>query len=306
MTLDRQAIERLAPRGAFAFEIERAEIGDDGAFLVRGVMNSFRPMRSRRILHPQGYIEWLERSPGARLPMLANHGYGGGGAYAVIGTWDEFSYDPARGAVWGGTVGSGTALCDEARTLLSQGLLRGLSWGWCPLAPARWVTLKDADLDAHFRAVMEADGVDECYACWRYEPVEGSIVDVADDRLGLLAARQAAADADALAAIGARVDEIGVAVRSLAVSLTGARLATGDALDSQIAEIMRRMTDGMETRLAQMIEAHMMDPDADYARALMADDAPACDHGTHSERPESSAKVMVSRAALDTLLREIR
>lgn len=187
MRWNRRVVEAQPMRAAFAMRI--AEAGASGGqFRVRGVMNSFSVMHSGRILHPAGYIEWMRNNPDATLPMLLNHGIGGDLRSAVIGKWDRFSGDAESGMVWEGFVGEGTQLCDESRTLLSQRLLSGLSMGWYTLTPPRWVNLKDADLDPFVKQAMDREGVDECYAFFRYEPVEGSIVDVPDDRNGRLAA----------------------------------------------------------------------------------------------------------------------
>jgi hypothetical protein len=89
---------------------------------------------------------------------------------------------------WGGFVGEGTPLADETRTLLRQKILRQLSFGWEPRSPRRWVSAKDKDLDPHYAKELEASGVTEALAFDDWEPYEGSIVDLADDRQARLAA----------------------------------------------------------------------------------------------------------------------
>jgi hypothetical protein len=175
---------------ALPFALEHAGLGDDGVYRVTGIMNTFKVTHSRRILHPRGFQNWLKRTRGkATLQMLGNHGLDVSG-FATIGQWDRFELVEAVGMRWSGRVGEGTPLADQARTLLDQKLLSQLSVGWVPLQQ-RWLRKDDADLDAHFKDAMEEAGVDEVLAFIDWYPVEGSIVDVADDPGARIAARLA-------------------------------------------------------------------------------------------------------------------
>lgn len=216
---------------ALPFVIESAGIQGD-TFRVRGVMNSFGAQHSRRLLHPAAFKKWLAaKSPDATLPMLAQHGNVMGG-FATVGQWDQFAFDPKRGMIWGGYVGKGTQLTDEARALLSQRLLKQLSVGWIT-RQARYVRLTDADLDPELRRAMEESHIDEAQAFLDWYPVEGSLVDVADDPNALLAARSEAGATATIAALRADVD----AVRAeLAEFKTGGGNVLWAALDEALAD----------------------------------------------------------------------
>jgi phage head maturation protease len=193
-------------RASLPFEIARAGTDESGQYRVSGYMNTFRVMHSRRILHPRGFLAWKKKNPNAVLPMLANHGEVE--AFATIGEWDTFAYHEGKGMLWAGRVGSGTRTADEARVLLEQKLLRQLSFGFVS-RQARWINVKDADVDPLIRGPMEEAELDEVYAHLDWYPVEGSIVDVADDPGARLAAKLGGSPelAAVLAGLQARFDE---------------------------------------------------------------------------------------------------
>ena len=97
-------------------------------------------------------------------------------------------------------------LASQARTLLEQRILRQLSVGWIS-RQTRWVTSKDADLDPHVKEALADAGVDEALAFMDWYPVEGSVVDVADDPAARLAASAGGATAAAIAAVDQRIVE---------------------------------------------------------------------------------------------------
>ena len=168
-------------------EVEHAALDKQGRFRITGIMNSFEVTRSRRILHPRGFVNWLKTHRGATLPMLANHGVGVNG-FATIGRWDQFDYIEGRGMRWSGWVVKGTKLADDARTLLSQKALTDLSVGWQTVL-ARWVRRGDAEIDPYIKGAMERADEHEVLAFLNWYPVEGSPVDVGDDLGARLAAR---------------------------------------------------------------------------------------------------------------------
>jgi len=152
--------ERQIQRAALPFAIESAGVDDESRFRVSGIMSTFKVMRSRRILHPRGFKNWLKRTRGkAALPMLADHGVNVGG-FASIGLWDRFDFIEGRGMRWSGWVGEGTPLADQARTLLGQKILHQLSIGWLSLQQ-RFIRKDDSDLDEHAAHVRDLSVADQ-------------------------------------------------------------------------------------------------------------------------------------------------
>lgn len=109
------SVEPTIERAVFPFVIQQISEEED-RLRIRGVMHSFGKTNSRRILHPNGFKNFLQRNPGARLPMLAQHGMIEAG-FATIGEWDQIEYREGVGAVWSGWIGKGTPLQAEARSL---------------------------------------------------------------------------------------------------------------------------------------------------------------------------------------------
>jgi HK97 family phage prohead protease len=229
-------------RAACPFEVTQAGLdAQTGEYRIGGYMNTFGAMHSRRIIHPRGFLKWLAKHRNARLPMLGNHGEGVA-SYAMIGEWDTFEHHEGRGMYWAGRVGSGTQLADDARRLLDQKLLRQLSFGFV-VRQGRWVSLKDADLDPHLRAAMEAAELDEAYAVFDWYPVEGSIVDVADDPGARIAAKLR--------------DEIS----SLKQQLAGQSPAPSGAASIDLAALRETFDGFLEDFKLAAIEALNTDPD---------------------------------------------
>ena len=219
----------------------------------------------------------------ARLAMLANHGFEVGG-FATIGEWDRFERSE-RGMVWGGRIGHSTPPADQARTLLEQKLLNQLSVGWVPVQ-RRFVTLKDADLDPHIKQAMEDAGVDEVYAYLDWYPVEGSIVDVGDDPGARIAAQlHTELKADL-------VEEIKKTIEGSGFGVQGSEGGFAE-LAKQLQESNRTLFEGalhdFRNQAIEALEALVVDPEADYAAALLDEDADAssCDH---SERGDPDAR----------------
>lgn len=231
--VSRREVELLPCRAAMPFEVETAGLDGGGQFRISGIMNSFGVTHSGRLLHPRGFENWLKRSPGVTLPMLANHGDGPG--FATIGVWDGFTRT-SQGMRWSGYVAEGVPLADQARTLLEQRVLRQLSVGWIT-RPGRWVKSSDTDLDPHVQQVLEESGADEALVYLDWYPVEGSIVDVGDDP----AARLAAGAGGAAAAVA----------ESLA--------AVNKLIEGFIEGLDQRLADLIETRLQSLADAYGLD-----------------------------------------------
>lgn len=197
-----QGLQAAVERMAVPCELQALDEDDQGRLRVRGVMHSFGRTYSKRLLHPAGFANWLKRNPGARLPMLAQHGYQYQSAYSTIGEWDKIELSGGK-AVWEGWIGQGTELQAETRSLVKQGLIKQLSWGWVVIKTA-WVNSNDKDLDPHFEKILKENDWPEARAFIEYDVVEGSIVDVADDP----GAKLAAALSKQIAELEGRMDKL--------------------------------------------------------------------------------------------------
>lgn len=306
--LDRAAIEQLPTRGSFDFEI--AEMTEDGDKLrVKGFANSFRPMRSGRVLSPKPYIKWA-KGKGRTLTMLANHGYVPG--FGSIGQWNAFSYDERRGALMEGFIGSGTSLMNEARTLVKQGILRNISVGWTA-RQARWITVDDKDIDAHFKTVMEEDGVRECYAFIDYELVEASLVDVPDDPRATLAGNTQLQMANgellrALAELRACIAKFTNPANVEPLEIKRAELALTAEVSNEIKTVVRSE---IQAALPDMTRAALelasdiaIDPHADYGAALL--DAELSDSGDECRAHGSAGQPAQGRSEFGALIERVR
>lgn len=183
------------------FEIAEAS---EAAFRIRGIANTFSVMRSGRMLHPSAFDAYFQRRGKAAGPffsLLANHGAEDG--FATIGRVDSLQVTK-RGLEFSATLASGTRLADEARQLIAQRMISGLSLGWRSLRD-RSVSLDDRDVqqDDELREAMEAAGVKQAWVFYEAEPVEISLVDVPDDANARIAARGGRGGADGLAQLSA-------------------------------------------------------------------------------------------------------
>lgn len=291
-------------RDSFGFAIETAGIdAETQQYRLRGWMNTFRVTHSRRLLHPRGFQNWLARSSGTpTLPMLANHGCDVGG-FGTIGKWDRFEFHEGKGMLWSGYVGQGTPAADQARALLGQGILDQLSVGWVPLE-AQYVSLTDTDLDPLIKQAMEEAGVDEVRAYLDWYPIEGSIVDVADDPGARIAARldaieerlRGVLDPGAMAGPGGRTIEARLGELAQAIETLKQRPVEVDS--SGLRTIFKEFLGAFRADALEVFEAIAADPHADYANALLAEDAEAargaaCAHGgSAAPRPDASAELL--------------
>jgi len=303
---ERRAIENAAHCMALPFAIERAQLDDDGIFRVTGIANTFGVMHSRRILHPRGFQNWLKRTKGKQpLPMLGNHGYDAGG-FATIGQWDSFELVEGVGMRWSGRVGEGTPMSDQARLLLGQRLLGQLSIGWVSLQ-SRWVHKDDSDLDEHFKQKMEEVGADEIYAFLDWYPLEGSIVDVADDP----GARLAAQYGQQLAALSTQISELKAAVAepwglnaepSIQAAIEAALKSVDSRFDQRFGELFEQLREDLVEAVQMGAELRAGLPDAYREDLAEFADAPPTDGPTDDSaaapQTQASATGAVNVAAL--------
>jgi phage head maturation protease len=290
-TIDRSAVEAMQPRGSFSFEI--ADATQDGDKLrIKGFANSFRPMRSGRVLLRQPYIKWA-KGKGRTLSMLANHGYGAG--FGSIGLWNTFAYDEKRGMAMEGWIGSGTTLMDEARVLVQQGVLRNISVGWTS-RQARWVTVDDKDIDPALKSVMDEDGVRECYCFIDYELVEASLVDVPDDPRATLAGGSAQ-----FSVLSAQIEQLRTLIdrQSLAhmpdhgTALEKNAIARAEVAAERVAQAtIEKLFPPLQAALLEHMELIALDRDAAYGAALLDADTDPAHEGcaAHGDRSTAGAK----------------
>lgn len=267
-------------RAAFQFQIETAAEGADGRFRISGIMNSFGVTHSRRVLCAAPFEAWCNQNPKATLPMLANHGEVAG--FGTIGIWDGFERVPG-GMRWTGYLAKGVPLADQARMLLEQNVLRQLSVGWVS-RQARYVSVKDKDLDPELQQALADAAVDEALAYIDWYPVEGSIVDVGDDPRARVAAELEVREFD---------------YSGLATQL-GANLApalnemVSTAVRTALDERLKAAADDIESRVADLVAAHLatMDPEhaccAADAETEADDDAADVDAGVSAPASQDS------------------
>lgn len=249
-------------RAAFPFTIETAGEDADGRFRVRGVMNSFAVMQSGRLLHPAAYKRWIKARGNATVPMLANHGQVNAG-FASIGVWDEFDFVEGKGAVWGGYIAKGTKLADEARALLEQKILRQLSVGW-NVRQARYVTDRDTDLDPFVKRALEDAGANECLCYFDWTPVEGSVVDVADDPDARIARNGGAGENAAVTALRGEVASLRAELAALRATAGGPAAALTHELFSEFLE------DFKAAALEALHSVELLDGAASFSEDLVA------------------------------------
>ncbi|MDX2197920.1 MAG: hypothetical protein SF069_02995 [Phycisphaerae bacterium] len=175
--------------------------GQQQEFRVRGTVNTFKIMRSGRMFHPQAFDRYLSENAGkVRLPLLGNHG--GVPGFATIGTVDKLEVKGGK-LVFEATIASGTQLADEARQLIAQKHLTGISPGWASMQHF-WVKTDDADIDPVVAKELKRTKRQGAWVFFDAEPVEISLVDVPDDGNARLAAQAApplqAGEAPALSA----------------------------------------------------------------------------------------------------------
>lgn len=184
-------VERLSA----AARIEIAESGA-GRRAIRGIANTFRLMRSGRLIHPAAVETWLERRDEKRpVPLLAQHGYADG--FTRIGQVTALHADRKLGLVFEAVLAEGIGLADDAWTLIRQGMAPAVSIGWS--GQPRLVRDDEPELDAWVGEQLRRSGRREAWVFFSIdELVEISLVDVGDDADARLAARAQAAEVSGL------------------------------------------------------------------------------------------------------------
>lgn len=130
-------------RACFAASFERAA-SQDGRFRIRGVANTFGVMRSGRMFHPKAFDKWLAANGQPNLALLGNHGFDVAG-FASIGRVDGVQVGK-QGLIFGAWIGEATQLARDARALVEEGTLKGISVGWMSRGMAS-VRIDDPNLD---------------------------------------------------------------------------------------------------------------------------------------------------------------
>ncbi len=164
-----------------------AAAADGDVRRVRGVANTFKLMRSGRLIHPHAFDKQF-KGGAVQVPLLAQHRQPTG--FASIGRVERVTRDAQRGLVFEATLAKGVELADQAWSLIKQGALSGVSIGWT--GSAKWARRGDVDLDQYVRAALDEAGADEALVFAQAELSEISLVDVGDDPGARLAARQQA------------------------------------------------------------------------------------------------------------------
>jgi hypothetical protein len=283
-------------RMALPCELQALGEDDQGRLRVRGVLHSFGPTYSRRLLHPNGFANWLKRNPGAKLPMLAQHGLQHSAAYSTVGEWDKIQLAGGK-AVWEGWIGQGTELQAETRSLVKQGLIKQLSWGWITIKTA-WVSVNDKDLDPHFGKILKENDWPEAKAFIEYDLVEGSVVDIADDPGAKLAAGRMAIET-AVAPLKAEVEELRARVERMSAGRESPELAgTLEVIGETFESFLSRWQD----RAIELLQGDALIGDAaDEFRELAAD---LRDERRDGERADSNVE-RSGDAGLDELLQRV-
>ncbi|MBK8914195.1 MAG: HK97 family phage prohead protease [Phycisphaerales bacterium] len=262
------------------FVVEGLSASGSGEFRkVRGIANSFRVMRSGRLILPTALHEWLAAAPLAdrHVPLLAQHGdVSGAGMFATIGKVTAVKIVP-DGMAFEASLANGTPAAEEAWGLIGQGMLRGVSIGWNPANHGRWLDATSLDLPEAVREQMQSEGRSEVYVYPRIDLVEISLVDVPDDPLAALTARGVSPE--------------------LARAMEPLRAAVGDALRGIRRDVRRLVRDELgrfSNWMSEWVEDCRIaagDPSmvrgVEYAEALLADSAVGCDghSGRAAEQP---------------------
>ncbi|MEP0848134.1 MAG: HK97 family phage prohead protease [Phycisphaerae bacterium] len=214
-------VERLSA----AARIEIAQAGQ-GRRAIRGVANTFRLMRTGRLIHPAAVEKWLANRDDARpVPLLAQHGFTDG--FARIGQVTALRVDRKAGLIFEAVLAEGIALADDAWTLIRQGMAPAVSIGWS--GQPRLVRDDEPELDEWVGEQFRTSGRREAWVFFSIDDlIEISLVDVGDDADARLAAR----------AQGAAVDELRQEIAGLRAEVDQLRALGGSA---EIAALVRRM-----------------------------------------------------------------
>lgn len=276
-------------------ELEIAvDAGDD--FRIRGTANTGGVMSSGRLFHPAAFAHWLASKPTLRTKVLANHGLvrGPGGEFVgvpgfnTIGRVTSLRMDGPH-LKFEAKLAHGTQLADDARTLIRQGMLDGVSVG------AMGPHLKDVrrggrDVDAWVAAAMERSSLERVAVLDTVTDVpEISLVDVGDDP----GARLAASYSD---------ETLHTALEPITTQLRGL-LEQVAALQDRPAQLSDEQFHSLLIDVEARQDARMI---GDYGEALLdaETDAAACTHAAHAAR-EAGAET-ISDADIAAALQLVR
>lgn len=285
-----RSITSLPSRETFEFAVERGSDGS-GPRRIRGVANSFKVMRSGRMLHPKGAADSLARRVATPMPLLAQHGYVPG--FSTIGTVTSLKLDSKRGLLFEATLSEGNEWAEQAWSLIQQGHLRQLSVGWTS-RHARWITVDDQDIDQHVKESLTEAGVREAYVFMAYDFIEVSVVDVPDDPNAVMGARAGANGSHDIAALDARIGRIEAAISKMS-----------DQFGAFLEQWGAAAIDHMETVLVNFVEAD------EYGAALLDADtdvgAGECRaHGTIGKSVAAIQRLRDTIAGIPTGLEGVR
>lgn len=270
---------------------------DAQARKISGIANTFRVMRSGRLIHPDALSGYLARHPEPVIQLMAQHGQTHE-TFGTIGVVTSIEPRKNKGLYFEASLARGTVAAEEAATLLAQGALRQVSIGW-QTRQARWVTESDVDLDPWVQKQMKLAGVREALVYLAIDLCEISLVDVADDPGALLAA---VAGDD-----GAREERIEAKLDRLLAAMTAAPSAlltveqTSPGVIAQAVEVARAtaiqigedLGAALRGSVAELIESKLEDLGAAYlADVCGAVDAAASDAETDgaSDAPAPASK----------------
>ncbi len=269
---------------SYSLQIETAQRDEQGNLRIKGLANTFGVMRSRRVLLPSAFNDWLAGNNGnVNINLLANHGFVPG--FASIGKVETMRVTN-KGLQFEGFIGKGTVLMDEAATLVESKILDSFSLGWMS-NQSRVVSREDSDLDPHLKKLFSQNKeLTHLWAFFRVEVVELSLVDVADDRGAKLAA-------DFRRGL---LDDVRSALRdSQPATKTGTPVPDSAAVQDAIATIVREQIARMDDRLSEFkdevvgaVEGVLADH-GDYAGYMLLSDEDSPRSCTHADDRQPNA-----------------
>lgn len=289
------ADERPVGRTNLAARFEASGQVQDGKLPIRGTANTYAITIDGRMILPGSFDRWLSARGEASVPLLARHGLTP--TFPNIGKVERLWSD-AQGLHFEGWIGSGTALADEAQTLVKAKMLDQLSVSVNPREYTRYEP-GDADMPADIAAKMRERKLKVLYAYGDCDLIEISLVEVGADQQARVAAAGGGLDAE-------QMEEL--VKRAVREALGGQETMTLETA----AERMLSAADKKEllNAVVQTVEIVLLERDPDYARELLsaeiADAAGECSQhaGTAQRRGDASAQGVALeriRATLKTM-----
>ncbi len=272
----------------------RIECGSEeaGRRTIRGVANTFRLMRSGRLIHPAAIEKWLASRDAERpIPLLAQHGFAPG--FSQIGRITKLAVDRNLGLAFEAMLAEGIALADDAWTMIRQGMAPAVSIGW--YGQARWVRDDEPEIDEWVKEQLARVGAHEAQVFFTVTDLaEISLVDVPDDADARLAARGQPRHGAA-----AQVEQLRGEVAALRGAIERMQTAGGPAGAAMIETLRGAMDEFLEEFKSAALDAIENDPSIGEAAELaaLAGDAESCASAARAERPPmfASARAAVAR-----------